>query len=64
MTLIAIAVHSMRLGFRPVRGRRTFYLTLTLFGRTLWVQRWDTGRAPRNRLRSRDGLMGWTAGVR
>lgn len=53
-----------RLRFEPVLGRRTVYGKITIGRTTFWVQRWDTGRSPNNRFKSRDGLMGWTWGVR
>lgn len=44
------------------RSRRTVYAAITVGRTTCWVQRWDTQRAPNNRWRSRDGVMGWTWG--
>lgn len=58
MTFLSLTTHTMRL----YNGRRSFYGALTMLGRTFWIQRWDTARAPRNRFRSGD--MGWTWGSR
>lgn len=44
-------------------GHRSFYASLTIGRRWVWVQRWDVERAPRGRFRSRDGLMGWAWGI-
>jgi hypothetical protein len=52
------------LGTEWARYRRTFYASVTLGRTTFWLQRWDTERAPDNRFRSRDGVMGWTLGER
>lgn len=46
------------------KGRRTFYARLRIGRRWLFVQRWDTERAPNNRFLSRDRVMGWTWGAR
>ena len=56
---IALRVHVMRL----YNGRRSFYGAVVIGRRRLWLQRWDTARAPENRWRTRDGVMGWTGGV-
>ena len=63
---VGIEISTSTLGFDPVRGRRTFYITLQLGRRTLWLMRWDTDRTRDYRHRfafSRDGLMSWTCGV-
>ncbi len=57
-----MSLSTMRLCFDPVMGRRTVYVNLTVFGWTLWIMRWDCGRAPT--CWTLDGLMGWTFGIR
>jgi hypothetical protein len=44
-------------------GHRSFYARVLFGSRWVWIQRWDTARAPQNRFLSADGLMGWTWGV-
>ncbi len=57
-----------RLNFAECQGRITVYANLTLFGRTLWLQRWDTARSSVHTHRhfgySRDSKMVWTCGAR
>lgn len=60
----AFRINVGRLKFSPVDGRRTFYANLTLGALSLWVERWDTGRAKRPLVFSRDRLMAWSAGWR
>lgn len=49
---------------RLYNGYRSIFVSFTL-GRTWWwVMRWDTARTKGHRFLSRDGLMGWTWGVR
>ena len=59
MTL-SVVVNSMVLSAPWARGRRTLYAGVTVGPVTWWVQRWDTERAPRNRILSADRVMGWT----
>jgi hypothetical protein len=48
---------------RLYTGHRYVYVRL-LFGKSwLYAERWDTARAPGNRFKTRDGLVGWTFGV-
>lgn len=54
-----INIHSYKL----YNGYRSFYATVRLLGKRLWVMRWDTARAPANRLKTKDGLMGWSWGI-
>jgi hypothetical protein len=44
-------------------SRRSFLFSVSTSTVRLWVQRWDIQRAPRNRLKTRDGVMGWTWGA-
>ena len=62
MDIVTVHVSTLRFTFEPCIGRRSFYLTATLFGKTVWVMRWDTARSPKNRFRN--GPMGWTWGKR
>ena len=66
MTIIDLHVNSGKLRFDPVDGRRTWYVSLTLFNHTWWFQWWDTERCSRHQIfwRSRDGLMCATMGSR
>jgi hypothetical protein len=59
-------IHSMRLTFDPVAGRRTLYAAITIGSTTFWLQRWDTERCSRPSpfAFSSDRLMCWTAGSR
>lgn len=63
---IEVEATSMKLGFDPVCGRRTFYAKFTFGHRTWWLMRWDTARVePKAPFAfSRDRLMCWSAGVR
>ena len=67
---IAIEINTGKLRFEPVVGRRTSYCSFTFFRWTLWFQWWDTERAWHGKpgracvLKSRDGLMCATAGLR
>lgn len=60
-----VNIHSYHLISAPVKGRRTFYASVTLGSRTFWLQRWDTARCSGSiRSTSRDGLMCWQTGKR
>lgn len=65
MTLIGLDVNTCHL----YTGDKSLYIKFTLFGHTLWIQKWDTERAPNNRFRTpcfirKYGTMGWTGGHR
>jgi hypothetical protein len=59
-----IRVSASKLRFAPVDGRRTFFASIKFGPFAAWVERWDTNRSKRPLVKSRDGLMAWTAGVR
>jgi hypothetical protein len=62
----ALNINSMRLRIPDARnGRRTFYMSLSFFGRRLWLMRWDCDRTSnyKTRFKSSDGVMGWTWGI-
>jgi hypothetical protein len=44
-------------------GHRSVFAVLQFGRRTFFAQRWDTARAPKNRLLNADGSMGWTWGL-
>jgi len=64
--LFQLQVNTGRLRFDPVTGRRTWYLSLRVFGRTAWFQWWDTARSDLRHKRwvSLDHLMCATSGIR
>lgn len=66
MRLLEIYVSTGKLRFAPVNRRRTWYVSITVVGRTWWFQWWDTERCQRHRIlwHSRDRLMCATAGTR
>lgn len=57
---LGLLVNVMRL----YNGHRSVYVRVTVGPRSWWVQRWDVARTTGHRFLSRDGLMGWTWGVR
>lgn len=57
---LRLEVNSMTLRFAPVVGRRTVFIVLQVGPWKWWLMRWDTERAPDNRFKTADGLMGWT----
>jgi len=62
---IELDIHTSRLRFAPVDGRRTFYGMFRFGPFRAFVQRWDTNRTNgvRKIATSRDGLMCWSAGI-
>ena len=44
MTVLNLDISVGTLKFEPYRGLVTFYLVLTIFNRSVWLQRWDTPR--------------------
>jgi hypothetical protein len=45
-------------------GRRSFYLSLTVGRRRLWLMRWDAVRSHNGVFYTeRDGVMNWSAGI-
>ena len=66
MTILDITISTGRLRFDPVNGRRTWYISVVLFGHTAWFQWWDTERCGKDRIwwHSCDQRMCATMGVR
>jgi hypothetical protein len=63
---LEIQANVKTLTFAPVTGRRTFYVSIDVGSRALWIMRWDTGRAMHHKpfAFSRDRLMCWSFGTR